>query len=137
MKIIVHTKIMIYRNFQYEISLIWYSLIWYSNSVYFISPEMVKSNIRLQPKSMNKDTLYSSLDSVQKWTRSYEHVHFLPFFFPILISPQCQKHTDHRYETESMVIIVDIGPYQVMVIGLLYSFLSIMYRKIVMIVTRH
>ena len=43
--------------------------------------------------------------SNQLWTRSYEHVHFLPSLFPILISPQCQKHTDQRYETVSMVIL--------------------------------
>ena len=54
---------------------------------------------------------YSSNDLLRKtnidplWTRSYEHEHLLPFFFPILTSPQCQKRTDHRYETESMVIL--------------------------------
>ena len=36
---------------------------------------------------------------------SYEHVHFLPLFFPILVSPQCQKRTDYNYETESIVIL--------------------------------
>ena len=63
-------------------------------------PSYNNYNERLVAKWLMSKEVYST------WTRSYEHVHFLPFFFPILISPQCKKLTNHRQESETKSMVI-------------------------------